>query len=71
MLQDGLYFLSGKDYRNIFGFLRTGNVLIISEILFECLPEKKKERIESLILSGCRDTALNSEMGQIFLDILR
>ena len=71
MLQNRLYFLSGKDHRNILRFLRPGNVLVISEILFERMPEKKKQRIESLILGGGRDMALNSEIGQIFLDIGR
>jgi hypothetical protein len=35
------------------------------------MPEQKKQRMERLILSGCRDMALNGEIGQVFLDILR
>jgi len=70
MPQNGLYFLSGKDYRNVFRLFRSGNVLVISEILLERMPEQKKQRMERLILGGGRDTALNREIGQILLDIL-
>ena len=51
VLQHGLYFLSGKNYRNIFRLFSTGNVPVISEILLEGMPEQKKKRIERLILS--------------------
>ena len=71
MLQNSIYLLSGKDYRNGFRLFRPGNVLEIPEILLQSMPEKKKKRIERLILGGCRDTALNSEIGQVFLDIFR
>ena len=50
MFQDSVYFLSGKNHGDILRFLRTGNVLVLTEILFENMPIEKQNRIESLVL---------------------
>jgi len=71
MLQNRIYLISGKDHRDIVRFLRAGDVPVFSEVLFERMPEKKQQRIERLVLGRGRDIALNSKVGEIFLDIGR
>jgi hypothetical protein len=69
MLQNRLDLLFGKDYRNIFGFFRPGNVFEIPEILFEGMAEQKKKGIEGLVLGGGRNPVLNRQIGQIFFNV--
>jgi len=66
-----VYFLSGKNHGDILRFLRTGNVLVITEIFFQNMPEQKQQSVERLVLCGCGHLTFHRKIDEISLNIRR
>jgi len=71
MLGDRVYFRPGKNHRDILRFFGAGHIPLVSEILFEDMPEKEEQGIEGLILSGGGDLTLHGQEGEVLFYIGR